>query len=359
MGGKGIIYWCYYTEATGMESTGFGLIDRDGSPSERVLEAAEDRRLIESQWDIIKDYKPKPEVAILVDLDNALLTFAMSGQEDASVDSFRGYYKALWNCDLAVDFIEPRSLNNNHYRVIIAPWHLIGKKETCEQLRQFVEAGGTLLIETGFGTYDEHMIFNPAVPPFGLTDVFGYREGEVLYMETTGNQAPKMEDLPASERIYVDGHLDFSEPLTVRVKAHTFLTPLIIGSATVIAKYESTPVAAMKKVGRGQVFYFGTNLGASIEAGDQGGMDIVRAIVTHVSRPPVTADKVRPRLLEGPNAGLLMVFNDGIDDQTARVKLPPRYTRASDLYSNETHTVQGQAIEVSVPFEGVTVLRLT
>jgi beta-galactosidase len=359
MGGKGIIYWCYDTEATGMESTGFGLVDRDGSPTERVLEAAEDHRLIQSNWDIIKDYKPKPEVAILVDLDNALLTFAMSGQEDASVDSFRGYYKALWNCDLAVDFIEAKNLNNNGYRVIIVPWHLIGKKETCEQLRLFVEAGGTLLIETGFGTYDEHMVFNSAVPPFGLTDVFGYREGEVLYMEGTGQPLAKMEDLPASERIYVDGHLDFSEPVAVRVKAHTFLTPLIIGSATVIAKYESTPVAAMKKVGRGQVFYFGTNLGASIEAGGQGGMDLVRAIVTHVVRPLVTADKVRPRLLEAPNASLLMVFNDGIEDQTASIKLPSKYVRATDLYSDETHTVEQQSIEIKVPFEGVTVLRLT
>ena len=69
---------------------------------------------------------------------------------------------------------------------------------------------------------------------------------------------------------------------------------------------------------------------------------------TYLSMPP-----------KKPNASLLMVFNDGIEDQTARVKLPPRYTRAIDLYSNETHTVQGQAIEVSVPFEGVTVLRLT
>jgi len=359
MGGKGIIYWCYDTEATGMESTGFGLVDRDGSPTERVLEAAEDHRLIQSNWDIIKDYKSKPEVAILVDLDNALLTFAMSGQEDASVDSFRGYYKALWNSDLAVDFIEPKSLNKNHYRVIIVPWHLIGKKETCDQLRQFVEAGGTLLIETGFGTYDEHMIFNPAVPPFGLTDVFGYREGETLYIEGASGHAATTENMPASERVYVDGHLDFSEPLAVRVKAHTFLTPLIIGSATVIAKYESTPVAAMKKVGRGQIFYFGTNLGASIEAGDQGGMDIVRAIVTHAVQPLVTADKVRPRLLEAPNGSLLMVFNDGIEDQTASIKLPSRYIHATDLYSNETHTVQGEAIEIKVPFEGVTVLRLT
>jgi hypothetical protein len=35
-------------------------------------------KLIQSQWGIIKDYEPSPEVAVLVDLDNALLTFAMS-----------------------------------------------------------------------------------------------------------------------------------------------------------------------------------------------------------------------------------------------------------------------------------------
>ena len=100
MGGKGIIYWCYLTEATGTESTGFGLVERDGSASERILEAAEDHKLIQAQWEIIKDYQPSPEVAVIVDIDNALLTFAMSGKEDASTKSFAGYYKALWNSDV-------------------------------------------------------------------------------------------------------------------------------------------------------------------------------------------------------------------------------------------------------------------
>jgi hypothetical protein len=54
-----------------------------------------------------------------------------------------------------------------------------------------------------------------------------------------------------------------------------------------------------------------------------------------------------------------MVFNDGIEDQTASIKLPSKYARATDLYSNETHTVQQQSIEIRVPFEGVAVLRLT
>jgi beta-galactosidase len=355
MGGKGIIYWCYLTEATGTESTGFGLVERDGSASERILEAAEDHKLIQSQWEIIKDYQPSPEVAVLVDIDNALLTFAMSGKEDASTKSFAGYYKALWNSDVLADFIEPQSLRNSEkYKVIIAPWHLIGKQETCDRLRHFVEAGGTLLLETGFASYDEHMVFNPVVPAFGLAEAFGYREQESLYM-TEGD----VRDLPPSDGVYVDGHLTFTEPVAATIKAHTFLTPITVSSAKVIAAYESTAVAATRKLGKGQVYYIGTNLGASIEEGSQAGIELVRAIVSQTIRPAVTAEKVRPRLIESHAGSLLIVFNDQITDQTAKVQVPSRYKTATTIYGNQSQTIQAGAVEVQVPFEGVSVLLLS
>jgi beta-galactosidase len=361
MGGKGIVYWCYLTEATGTESTGFGLVERDGSASERVLEAAQDHKLIQAQWEIIKDYKPNPEVAVLVDIDNALLTFAMSGKEDASTKSFAGYYKALWNSDVLVDFIEPQSLRDgDKYRVIIAPWHLIGKKDTCDHLRRFVEGGGTLLLETGFASYDEHMVYNPIVPAFGLADAFGYREQESLYMmQDDGRDNPKSEQLPQSERVYVEGHLTFTEPISATIKAHTFLTPIAPSSAKVIATYGSTPVAATKKVGKGQVYYVGTNLGASIEEGSQAGIELVRTIVTRAIQPPVTSEKVRPRLIESPNGSLLIVFNDQIIDQTARVRVPSRYKTALNVYDNRSQAILAGSVEIQVPFEGVSVLRLS
>lgn len=360
MGGKGIIYWCYLTEATGTESTGFGLVERDGSASERVLEAAQDHKLIQDQWEIIKDYKPSPEVAVLVDIDNALLTFAMSGKEDASTKSFAGYYKALWNSDVLVDFVEPQSLvNSSNYKVIIAPWHLIGKKETCDRLREFVEAGGTLVLETGFASYDEHMVFNPVVPAFGLTEAFGYREQESLYMQNEGGGNLKAEDLPESERVYVEGHVTFTEPIPVTVKAHTFLTPITVSSATVIGSYASTPVAATKKVGKGQVYYVGTNLGASIEEGSQAGIELVRSIVAKSILRVVTSEEVRPRLIETSAGSLLIVFNEGITDRPAKVRVPSHYRLATDIYENHTATIHDEVVEVQVPFEGVSVLRLS
>jgi beta-galactosidase len=360
MGGKGIIYWCYLTEATGTESTGFGLVERDGSPSERVLEAAQDHKLIQSQWEIIKDYKPTPEVAVLVDIDNALLTFAMSGREDTSTKSFAGYYKALWNSDVLADFIEPQSLiNSSNYKLIIAPWHLIGKKETCDRLREFVEAGGTLVLETGFASYDEHMVFNPVVPAFGLAEAFGYREQESLYMQNETDGNTKAEDLPESERIYVDGHISFTDPIAVTVKAHTFLTPITVSSATVIGSYGSIPVAAFKNVGKGQVYYVGTNLGASMEEGSQAGMELVRSIVVKSIPRAATSEKVRPRLIETPAGSLLIVFNDGITDQVAKIQMPSHYRAAADIYGKQTQPIHDGVVEVQVPFEGVSVFRLS
>ena len=361
MGGKGIIYWCYLTEATGTESTGFGLVERDGSASERVLEAAQDHKLIQAQWEIIKDYTPSPEVAVLVDVDNALLTFAMSGNEDASTQSFAGYYKALWNSDVLVDFIEPQSLfNSEKYKLIIAPWHLIGKQETCDRLRQFVEAGGILVLETGFASYDEHMVYNPIVPAYGLADAFGYREQESLYMiQGDPKDTPKPENVSASDRIYVDGHLTFTEPISATIQAHTFLTPITLSSATVIATYDSTPVAATKKVGKGQIYYVGTNLGASIESGSQAGIELVRAIVNQAVQPVITSNRVRTRLIESQNGGLLIVFNDQIADQTVKVEVPARYKAAIDIYDNQSQNIQSGTIEITVPYEGVAVLRLS
>ncbi|OLE83182.1 MAG: hypothetical protein AUG07_08695 [Acidobacteria bacterium 13_1_20CM_2_60_10] len=359
-GAKGILYWTYHAEATGTEATGFGLVARSGAPTERVEEAAKNNRLIQAHWDILKDYRPKPEVAILFDQDNALLAYAMSGDEDVSTESFRGYYKALWNADLWVDFIEPAGLGKSDYKVLIVPWHLIGKKQTCEQLRHFVEAGGTLVLETAFGLFDERTFYNPVVPPYGLNEAFGYRETESYFIRSGTEKQPLVvpRGLPEAERIYFEPEIEFSEPISARVKAHTFLTPIEITSSTVIARCQGFPVGAMKKRGKGRVYYFGTNLGASIAAGSDRGIDLLRGLVTRVVRPTVTSEKLRPRLIEGSNRSLLVVFNDTDEEQAARIEVPARFRRATDIHRQAELPVEENSIRVIVPYQDVLVLRL-
>ena len=164
--------------------------------------------------------------------------------------------------------------------------------------------------------------------------------------------------LAASERIYFEPEIEFSQPKPLRVKAHTYLTPIEITSATPIAKYQSFTVGAKKKFGKGQVYYIGTNLGASIAAGDDAGSELVRAIVAGVAKPLVTAEKLRPRLVEGHGRSLLIVFNDTTEDQTASIKLPPQYRRAYDIHQSREVAVVENAIQLTVPFESVSVLQL-
>jgi hypothetical protein len=164
--------------------------------------------------------------------------------------------------------------------------------------------------------------------------------------------------LAASERIYIDPEIEFSQPKPLRVKGHTYLMPIAISSATPIARYQNLTVGARKRLGKGQVYYIGTNLGASIAAGDEAGIELVRSIVTDVAKPPVTADKVRPRLVEGHGRSLLIVFNDTTEDQTARIKLPPHYRRAYDIHQSREVAVLQNAVQLTVPFESVSVLQL-
>ena len=237
-------------------------------------------------------------------------------------------------------------------------------------MRAYVERGGTLILETSFGQFDEHFFYNPIVPPYGLAEAFGYREKEGYYLQrevvNVRDRAAGIESRPmappphlaASERIYFDPEIVFSLPKPLRVKGNTYLTPIEITSATPIARYQDLTVGARKKLGKGQVYYIGTNLGASIAAGNDAGIELVRAIVAEVAKPVVTADKVRPRLVEGKKRSLLIVFNDTTEDQPARIKLPQRYRRAYDLHQSREVAMERNAVQLTVPYEGVSVLQL-
>jgi hypothetical protein len=287
----------------------------------------------------------------------------MAGNEDASVQSFKGYYKALWNMDLWADFIEPGTLGKRDYKVLIAPWHLIGKKGTCQALLRYVENGGLLVLETAFGLFDQRCFYNPVIPPYGLAEAFGYREKENFVQRSRGDWVTAEKPggppvRPADDMIYYEPEIEFSLPIKTRVRAHSFLTPITVSSATPIARYGDLTVAAHKKLGKGQVFYVGTNLGASINNGDDAGINLLRAIIGATARPAVGSTQLRPRLIESSNRSLLIVVNDTPQDHTENIGLPSRYHRVTNIYTRQPQPLESGAVRVSVPYEDAVVLLL-
>jgi len=135
-----------------------------------------------------------------------LLTYAMSGDEAPSNRSFRGYYRAIWRSDVWADFVEPRDLEPGVYKVLIVPWHLAGKRETCEKLLRCAAAGATVILETAFGLYDERFFQNPRVPPHGLAETLRYEEGESLYIESA---PPPAREVGPSDRVCAKPWMEF------------------------------------------------------------------------------------------------------------------------------------------------------
>ena len=355
MGAKGIVYWQYMPEATGRESTRNGLVSRDGSTTDRVEEADRNHALIQAQWDaVLRNYHPKPQVAILYDPDNALLTFALTGKESNSIDSIRGYYKGFWEMDLPVDFIEPDGLAAGNYKAVAVPWHLIGKESTCAALRHYVESGGTLILEAAFGLYDEHFFYNPVIPPHGLAEMFGYCEEHNLLVRDEKLPA----DMSQEDAIYYQPEIEFSSPAKVRMTAHTFLTPIKVTSAKQIATSHGKPLGVRKKIGRGEMFYVGTSFGSALMAGDAGAMDLFRAIISPPAKPEVATTNVRPRLMRGNEQSLLAVFNDTPQDQSASIRLPAEFKAAKDIHGGNAIPIKDHVVEFTVPSQDVKVLQL-
>lgn len=218
--------------------------------------------------------------------------------------------------------------------------------------------GGTLILETAFGMFDENYYFNPVIPPYGLDETFGYREKESIMIEAGMLPIQAIDKVSPGVQHY-EANLEFWKPTQARIKAHTFLTPLEVRAATPIAKCREWTVGVMRKVGRGVVYYIGTNFGASIASGSLEGIEWLRSVVSPVVRPPVSSSgKLRPRLIEGSPYSLLTVYNGSEEDQTATLRLPAGYHRATDIYNGTGRSVEQGRLEVTVPFSDVAVLKL-
>lgn len=225
--------WDYYNPKPGV----FQFDD------ERTEKAAKANRLIQARWDLLKGYRPKAQVAILFGQDNSLLTFADAANEKLPTLLIGGYCKTFWNLDPRVDFVEPARIDRSRYEVLIVPWHLIGKKATCDAIGRFAEQGGTVVLEKEFGRFDEKYYFNPAIPPNGLDELFGYREMESLAINDGKLPIGALDPVPSGAHPY-EAEIQFSQPSPIHVKAHTYLTPIEVRSATPIATCRQWTVAA-------------------------------------------------------------------------------------------------------------------
>jgi len=183
-GAKAINIYAYYPMSSGYESGGYGLINLDGSITERARQAGNNARIITENMDLLLSAKPLPaQIAIVY---NPLAQMVGGEQRHSSGDmhqqSLFGYYRAFAENNIPVDFIHRRDIENGEidgYRLIILPYPLMFTQSAADSLKSYVAKGGDLLAEARTAWNDERGFAAESIPGMGLDELFGARETKV------------------------------------------------------------------------------------------------------------------------------------------------------------------------------------
>jgi len=335
-GAKGLNVYAWYPMSSGYESGGFGLINLDGTLTERARVAGSVAKAITSNQDLFLDAKPlAADVAIVYNP----LSYFVGGRQPAPIagaqgevsaiqrNSMLGYYRALFPTNVPVDFIHIDEIAGGKagaYKLIILPYPLMISEGAAKGLVDYVRNGGALVTEARAAWNDERGRAMEIIPGFGLNEVCGCRETAV--QQTVSG---KTEITTPTGK--VRGSL-YEEVLTPSPSAH------VLGTFA-----DGSPAIVESKFGKGKMIAIGTFIGASFEGDrDDGTASFIRGLLDWAGvRRPFTAANVELRAMKSGDTTVLVAFNHG--DATASnilVAMSDGAYTIRDLETGTTTTVR-------------------
>lgn len=258
-GAKGIFAYAYYPMSSGYESGGYGLINLDGTPTERAVALGKLAKLIHENGKLFASSKPvKAQVALVYNpLSQMVGGTRRVGNQDGHANSLIGYYRYLTDQNIPVDFIHRRDLesgNLSHYKLIILPYALMLTQKAADGIKNFVANGGYAFSEARLAWNNEYGFTSPVIPGLGLAEVFGVRESKVKTLEKVtikipDNTHPSMRHLQPDDIIQGSMFAESVEPYGTG-KNTRILATLEDGSAGIVTS----------TFGKGHTLYVGSFL---------------------------------------------------------------------------------------------------
>lgn len=354
-GAKAICTYAYYPMSTGYESGGFGLIQLDGTITERARVAGTIARLVSEHAALFLAARPpQSEVAVVY---NPLAHF-VGGRQRATAyggpqgevvgierDSLLGVYRALFPTNVPLDFVHVDHLKANElaaYKLVVLPYPLMLPATAAAELREYVRAGGALVAEARAGWNDERGRAADTIPGLGLAEVVGARETDVQTVEKGKPALHADQGLPG---------LESGEVLPGRWYEES-LEPTAPG-ARVVARFASgAPAAVMSAFGKGKALMLGSYLSAGYVSQPEPTTRRFYAGLLDwagVTRPvSVSGDPVEVRLLESGREHLVFVFNH------AATPAAPSVTLRVPLDGRVVEEIaKGEAVEVKPTAAGL------
>lgn len=182
-GARELAIYAWYPMSSGFESNGYGLINLDGTITDRARAAGRTVKSIERHAAELMDSTPVPaQVAILYNR----LSYMVGGSQpslsklgNGERDSLLGLYRAFLEAQIPVDFVDAQELsgkNLSQYKIMFLPFPVMLSQSAADGVKRFVQNGGTAVAEARLAWNDQRGFASDVIPGFGLDKIFGARE---------------------------------------------------------------------------------------------------------------------------------------------------------------------------------------
>jgi beta-galactosidase len=354
--------------SSGYESGGYGLIQLDGTLTERSRTAGAIAQAVDRNQKLFLEARPARAQASIV--YNPLVHFVGGRQREAVYGgpqgeaggieqaSMMGIYRALFPTNIPVDFIHINELGpalTGRYKLIYLQYPLMIPEAAAAALTEYVRAGGTLVAEARAGWNNEKGWASETIPGLGLHRALNCRETAVQTVR-------RPELVWASDQI---PGLKPGDRLPGRLFEETLEETMPAGH--VVARFASgAPAAVMGTFGRGKTLTVGSYLASAYETKPDETLQRFFAGVLEwagVERPVETAGgAAEVRMLETGRDKLVFVFNHQPQaaDLSVTLRLPASKYAAADLVTGKPVSITNQfVLATKVGANDVWVVRLS
>ena len=244
-GADTVVFFRWRSCSFGTEQYWHGILPHNGVPGRYHAELSDFIRRFKPLMQKTRGAMPANETAILFSYEQGWAMEIQPHHPDLRyMPHLLTYYRALQEAHVPVDFVAADS-DWSAYKLLIAPLQYLVSREHAAKLREYVQNGGTLVIDMRFGVKDEHNIAHTDTPLPGLfADLCG--------MEITEFDCLRNGPIPVAW----DG---------ATYEGRLWADLIAENGAEVLARYAGdfyagTPCVTRSRAGKGCVYYVGTEM---------------------------------------------------------------------------------------------------
>lgn len=244
-GADAISYWQWRDALNGQEQNHNGVIvGVDGTPAPMYSEYSQIGKEFEKLGPALANTTVRSEVAILQSYESRwALGWQKLNPNYNAIAELMAYYQPLHRLGHSVDIVSPLD-DLSKYKLVIAPGLNVMPRQVADNLRQYVEKGGNLVLGQRSGMKDGDNSRWPQRQPGPLTQMLGGRVEQYFALRTS---VPVEGSWGAgSDRLYAE-----------RLQAEKPDVQVLMRYGKSNGWLDGSPAAITRKIGGGSITYIG------------------------------------------------------------------------------------------------------